>query len=136
MVLEALGFDGLERARADREQDLGALDALRVQRSQELAAEMGWKRGVILNEVYMAYISASQGQDDVARILEATEKARAMGDAEITTAGSWLAGRFLAETGDAEAARNQLGRALEDAQKWELAPMVAVIEETVAAIGP
>lgn len=105
------------------------------QRSQELAQEMGWPRGVVLNEVYMAYIAASQGQDSVDRILDATRRARTLGDAEITTAGSWLAGRYLAEQGRDAEARDQLDRALEDARKWELQPMVAVIEQTRAEIG-
>ena len=104
------------------------------QRSKELAEEMGWPRGVVLNEVYMAYISAIEGQDGVDRILHATEQARQLGDAEITTAGSWLAGRFLAEQGMTDAAKAQLERAMEDAERWELAPMKAMIRETTQSL--
>lgn len=104
------------------------------QRSQELADEMGWPRGVVLNEVYLAYIHATQGTSGVEGILEATERARALGDAEITTAGSWLAGRFLAEQGRDAEARAQLQQALADARRWELAPMVAMIQRTAESL--
>jgi len=99
------------------------------QRSRELAEEMGWTRGVVLNEVYMAYISAVRGQADVTRVLDCTERARALGDSETTTAGAWLAGRLLLEQGHLDRARKQLRRALEDAERWDLKPMALVIQE-------
>src|SRR5690606_4407971 len=104
------------------------------QRSRELAREIGWARGVVLNEVYLAYIDAVRGQADVGPLLEATERARDLGDAEIATAGAWLAGRFLLEKGRVEEARTQLERAREEAHAWDLLPMAAVIEEMLTTI--
>ncbi len=104
------------------------------QRSRELAEEMGWVRGVVLNDVYMAYISAVRGQADVATLLSCTQRARELGDTETTTAGAWLAGRLLLEQGDKEAASSQLQSALEDAERWDLKPMVTVIKEMLKGI--
>ena len=106
------------------------------QRSRELAEEMGWMRGVVLNDTYMAFISAVRGQGDVDEVLACTERARELGDTETTTAGAWLAGRLLLEQGKDTAATDQLRSALEDARKWDLQPMVAVIEEMLEGIAP
>ena len=104
------------------------------QRSRELAEEMGWLRGVVLNEVYMAYIRAIRGQTDVDSVLECTERARALGDSETTTAGAWLAGRLLMEQGDHVRARAQLESALDDAERWDLKPMALVIQEVLDSL--
>jgi tetratricopeptide (TPR) repeat protein len=101
------------------------------ERSRDLARDMGWEHGISLNEVYLAYIEASQDNSDVTAILAATETARALGDAEITTTGGWLAGRFLAEQDRIPEARDQLERALDDARRWDLIPMIELIELTV-----
>ena len=100
----------------------------------ELAREMGWPRGVALNDVYLAYIEARNGEHGLDRILEATQVARDLGDPEVTTAGGWLAGRFLAENDQIEDAKNQLKTAAEDARRWELHPMVDLIETTLSAL--
>jgi hypothetical protein len=97
---------------------------------------MGWMRGVVLNEVYMAYISAVRGQADVSRVLDCTERARALGDSETTTAGAWLAGRLLLEQGHRDRARRQLQSALQDAERWDLKPMALVIQEVIDGIEP
>lgn len=105
-------------------------------RSRELAVEMGWARGVVLNEVYLAYLDASRRGGEVAPVLEATERARALGDSEISTAGAWLAARLLVETGREEEARVQLHAALSEARQFGLRPMIGLLEEMLAAVGP
>ena len=102
------------------------------ERSRELAAEMGWERGVVLNEVFMAYIDASRTSGGADAILAATERARSLGAAEITTTGSWLAGRYLLENGHHQAGRLQLEHALEDAARWGLTSMEGLIRDTLS----
>lgn len=106
------------------------------ERSRELAEEMGWPRGVVLNEIYLAHIDAIRGQADVEPLLEAIERARALGDAEIATAGAWLAGRYLIEERRFDEARDQLERALGEARAWDLLPMAGLIEEMLEGIHP
>lgn len=101
-------------------------------RSRDLAERIGWDRGVALNDVYLAYIAAVRGEGDLTALTAAKDRASACGDPEIATTGSWLLGRFMAESGQHAAARDQLGSALEDARRWGLVPMVKVIE---AALG-
>lgn len=103
-------------------------------RSRELAAEMGWPRGVVLNDVYLTYIDALDGRSPIAPLLAATEQAAALGDVEIATAGAWLAGRCLAEQDRPDEARLQLERALEQARRWDLQHMAALIEERIAEL--
>ncbi|MEZ4323474.1 MAG: protein kinase [Myxococcota bacterium] len=99
-------------------------------RSRELAERIGWERGVVLNDVYLGFIDATRGEADTTRLVAATERARELGDAEIATTGAWLLARHLKETGSPEA-RAQLGRALEEAERWQLMPMVGVIREAI-----
>ncbi|NCG21050.1 MAG: protein kinase [Rhodobacterales bacterium] len=104
------------------------------ERSRELAAEMGWEGGVVLNEVYLAFIAATRGQSDETPILEATERARKLGDPDVTTAGSWLAGRYLAGVGRKVAAVKLFQQGLQDARKWNLNPMLKVIDDALASL--
>ncbi|MBX2803594.1 MAG: protein kinase [Myxococcales bacterium] len=101
-------------------------------RSRELAMQIGWERGVVLNDVYLAYLDASAGRVDVDAILEATKRARELGDPEVTTAGGWLAGRWLLENDRANEGRTQLEAALEDARAFGLSPMADLIEDALA----
>ena len=34
------------------------------ERSRELALEMGWERGAVLNDVYLGYLKAKRGNED------------------------------------------------------------------------
>jgi tetratricopeptide (TPR) repeat protein len=105
--------------------------AVAFERSRELAAEIGWERGVALNDVFLAYLDARRGRAEVDAILEATERARGFGDAEIVATGLWLAGRWLLETGRTEAAEAKLREALAEARRFGLQLMVDVLEETL-----
>ena len=101
------------------------------QRSREMAEEIGWERGVALNDVYLAYLDARHGRADVEGILSATARARGFGDVEIVATGLWLAGRWLLENDQPEAARRRLSEALAEARRFELQPMVDALEETL-----
>jgi len=111
--------------RGDRSRAAGAFA-----RSRDLARALGWSRLVVLDEVYLAYLEA----DDVSDILAAVEAARALGDGEATTAGGWLAGRWLAEHGQLGAARTHLERALAEAVDQRHQPMADLIRRELAAL--
>jgi class 3 adenylate cyclase/tetratricopeptide (TPR) repeat protein len=105
-------------------------------RSRELATEMGWERGLVLNDVYLGYIEASRGQaDGLERVKKATRDAEKLGDADTATAGAWLAGRFLLEQGKTDDAKQTLERALSQARKYDLRPMISQIETMIASLG-
>ncbi|MFT5456811.1 MAG: tetratricopeptide (TPR) repeat protein, partial [Myxococcota bacterium] len=105
-------------------------------RSRELACEMAWDRGVVLNDVYLAYLSASQSGGGADDVLEATDRALALGDHEIASTGAWLAGRLLLERGDRTAAHDQLHQALSLAKDWGLTPMIRDLEQLLSAPAP
>jgi serine/threonine protein kinase/tetratricopeptide (TPR) repeat protein len=105
---------------------------LAFQRSRELAASIGWARGVALNDVFLAYLD-QRGQEP---ILEATARAVELGDVEIAVTGWWLAGRLALEAGSAQDARPPLLRALEAATRLGLSPMIELVQGTLAAIAP
>ncbi len=98
-------------------------------RSRELARQIGWDRGIVLNEIFLAYLGAQAGEHGVEPILEAVDRARSLGDAEVMTAGEWLAGRWLLENNHVREGRSQLERALQDAEANDLQPMVDLISE-------
>lgn len=102
-------------------------------RSRELASRIGWDRGVVLNDVYLAFIDATRGESTVQDLLDATVRARALDDPEITTTGSWLLARHLVESGHPDAP-DQLTRALQDAERWGLMPMVGLIRDAIARL--
>ncbi len=110
----------------------GARAWVSFQRSRELAAQIGWERGVALNDVYLAYLDVGATAESV---LEAADRARSVGDPEITTAGGWLAGRWLLEHDRPDEGRQQLEAALEEARRFELGPMVEVIRQALDAMG-
>ncbi len=103
------------------------------QRSRELASEVGWDRGVVLNDVYLAYLDANAGRAGVDAIQAAAARARALGDQEVTTSGGWLAGRWLLEHDRIVEGRAQLHAALEDARRFDLQPMIELIEDSLEA---
>ncbi|MEO0604583.1 MAG: tetratricopeptide repeat protein, partial [Myxococcota bacterium] len=98
-------------------------------RSRELARQIGWDRGIVLNDIFLAYLGAHAGEHGVEPILEAVDRARSLGDAEVMTAGEWLAGRWLLDNNRVREGRSQLERALEDAEENDLQPMVDLISE-------
>ena len=50
---------------------------------------------------------------------------------EIVATGLWLAGRWLLENDQPDAARHRLSEALAEARRFELQPMVDALEETL-----
>ena len=111
--------------RGDRVRAAGAFA-----RSRDLAQSLGWASLVTLNDIYLAYL----GSDTLQPILDATAKARALDDAEGVTAGGWLAGRWLAEHDDLDAARAHLHTALDDAQQHRFEPMAALIRRELQGL--
>ncbi|MEZ4239404.1 MAG: tetratricopeptide repeat protein [Myxococcota bacterium] len=104
-------------------------------RSRELADEIGWERGVALNDVFLAYLDARSASGTVDDVLAAAERARSLADPDIVATGLWLAGRWLLEDGQPDAAREKLGEALDEARRFELQPMIARLERTLAELG-
>ena len=104
---------------------------LAFQRSRELAAAIGWTRGVVLNEVFLAYLDE---QRDPSTILDAADRARALGDAESAVTGRWLAGRWAVEHQRPEAARETLPQALLEATRLGLRPMADTIRAALESL--
>jgi eukaryotic-like serine/threonine-protein kinase len=105
-------------------------------RSRELAEEIGWERGVAVNDVFLAFLGARNGGGELDDILAATARARALSDTDVVATGLWLAGRWLLEDGQREAARAKLTEALTEARRFELQPMIAALEQTLEELGP
>jgi eukaryotic-like serine/threonine-protein kinase len=103
-------------------------------RSRELAAEMRWERGVLLNEVYLSYIDGVRGEGEVHRIQGATQKAQKLGDMEIATTGMWLSARLMIQHEEYGLAREELHRAIEHADSLQMHPMVEVLSEALESI--
>ncbi|MEN0061023.1 MAG: protein kinase [Myxococcota bacterium] len=103
-------------------------------RSRELARTLGWDRGMVLNDIFLAYLGAQAGEHGVEPILEAVDRARSLGDAEVMTAGEWLAGRWLLENNRVREGRSQLELALEDAEQNDLQSMVDLISERLKTL--
>jgi class 3 adenylate cyclase/tetratricopeptide (TPR) repeat protein len=104
---------------------------LAFQRSRELASSIGWARGVVLNDVFLTYLDDRQDQG---AILEATARARSLGDAEVAVTGLWLAGRWALEHGCPPLAREPLQQALAEASRLGLAPMVDTVRAALATL--
>ncbi|MDP2309976.1 MAG: protein kinase [Pseudomonadota bacterium] len=67
------------------------------EQSRELARECGWERGMVMNDVFLAYLRGVRGED----VTDALEKAGAwaarLGDREMAVQARWLLARlFLA----------------------------------------
>jgi tetratricopeptide (TPR) repeat protein len=109
---------------------------LAFRQSRELAEEVGWSRGVALNDVYLGYIDASRGDPTgVARIEEAIRVARRCGDAEAAASGEWLLGRLALAEGRAEDARGRLQAALAAAESRQAPLLAAAVRRTLDTLG-
>lgn len=100
-------------------------------RSRELAEQMGWERGIALNDTYMGYIETLRGkrQEGMARMREASERAQSYADAEIESYGLWLQARALLDEGDVGAALPLVERAESVAASIGMAQMTARLSE-------
>ncbi|MCO4746037.1 MAG: protein kinase [Proteobacteria bacterium] len=109
-------------------------------RSRELAAQMGWDRGIALNDTYMGYIETVRDKwsSGVERMRHAVELARSFKDAEITAFGLWLQARAHADRGDTETALPLLDAAEQAAAGIEMVHMLESIEalRTTLAANP
>ncbi len=89
------------------------------ERSREIATTMGWTQGIALNEVYLGYLMQGTTEDAVAAIDLAAAIARTLGDTELSHVGGWLAGRRLADAGQAERARERWQAVLDEEALYE-----------------
>jgi serine/threonine protein kinase/tetratricopeptide (TPR) repeat protein len=96
-------------------------------RARELAEEMGWVRGIVQNDVFLAYIRASRGKAPIGDLDAAIARARQLHDGEATAHGEWLFGRWLRDRGEVDAATERYDRALDAARQGELLPMMSQI---------
>ncbi len=102
--------------------------------SRELALEMGWDRGVVLNDVYMGTIAAMQGDEAGLHTIEqAIDAARTLGDHEIVSTGLWLSGKWMLDEGRQAEGRQRLEAALAEARTYDFGVMVEAIEELLGS---
>jgi eukaryotic-like serine/threonine-protein kinase len=105
-------------------------------RSRELAERMGWERGVLLNQVYLAYIDCLRGDGEMVSLQLAIRQAEDLGDAEIATTGRWLAARWWQEHNDLPKARGILAEAILQANGQGLTAMVTLLEDMLSGLSP
>ena len=100
-------------------------------RSRELAEDMAWRRGVVLNDVYLGYIEATKGdvEGGLERIKAAMKEAEGLGDTEISANGALMAGRLLLEHGRETEAAELLDLAHAQATEFGLNGLLGSIAE-------
>ncbi|MCK6507348.1 protein kinase [Myxococcota bacterium] len=103
------------------------------ERSRDLAQAIGWTRGVVMNDLWMAWLEASRTGLDPDAVAAAAAQAQALGDLETAATGRWLLGRLLRERGQEERGLRELVGALEQARALGAAPLRRDIEETLEA---
>jgi len=104
------------------------------EQSRDLAVDMSWAQGRLLNEVYMGAIDAMLGDDSggLALLDRAVEEALALGAVQIATTGLWLSGQWLATHGREAEGHDRLQRALDAAKRHDLRVMTEAIEAVLA----
>lgn len=70
------------------------------EKSREIAVECGYERGVVMNDVFLAYLRGLRGEDVATALEKAGQKARRLGDQEIALTARWFLARLLARSGD------------------------------------
>ena len=84
--------------------------------ARELSEQVGWARGEAMNDVFLAYIDGTRGEEGAVRRLQsARARARSLADRETAAQGAWLLGRLHIEKGDDETARLHLADARSEA---------------------
>lgn len=101
------------------------------ERSRDLALSIGWTRGVVMNDLWMAWLEAARTGVDPDAVAAAAAQAQALGDLETAVTGRWLLGRLLRERGQEERGRQELVGALEQARALGAAPLRQDIEEAL-----
>ena len=114
-------------------------------RSMDLARDMGWRRGLVMNAPYLHYLDGQRALDaepgDVpaaeaalAALRASTEDALAVNDRESEAAGRWLEGRLLDLLGQPAPARLALDQALDRARALGDEHLERDIRSTIAAL--
>lgn len=125
--------------------DLGRAWAA-FQQSRDLAHAMGWKFGETMNAPFVAFIEGlpkedtgeqdAGGLDALARMRAAAEEIKALTDIELEVSAQWLLGRLLAAHGKLDAARAQLGGALDTATEIDARPLIRDVTASLEALSP
>ncbi|NOY25920.1 MAG: protein kinase [Oligoflexia bacterium] len=102
------------------------------ERSRDLARGIAWRRGIVMNDVWMAWLEASRsgGSEDV--LVAAVEAAEGLADRDTALTGQWLLGRLLCDRGDHQRGKTVLQDALARAQAMGAEP---ICRDIVAALG-
>lgn len=100
-------------------------------RSRELAEQMGWDRGVALNDTYMGYIETVRDQwaAGMIRMQNAVRTAKTFADPEVEAFGLLLLARSHVDRHDPESALPLLDEAERAAEGIEMARMLETIQE-------
>ena len=104
--------------------------------SRKIAEDMGWERGMALNDTYMGYIETLRNRRSEGRLRmrKAIEIARRVSDPEIETFGLWLLARSHADDHDEEMARALLEQAATAAEGIQMVQMMDSIESMRARL--
>jgi tetratricopeptide (TPR) repeat protein len=69
------------------------------ERSRDQARESGYERGVVMNEVFLAYLRGLRGEEVVPELEKISAAARRLGDPETALTGRLFAARLLVRKG-------------------------------------
>jgi class 3 adenylate cyclase/tetratricopeptide (TPR) repeat protein/tRNA A-37 threonylcarbamoyl transferase component Bud32 len=104
------------------------------QRSHELATAAAWTRGQVLNEVFLAYLDAHFERSSPDLLDEVRVRALEVGDATSAATARWLRGRLHLEANELDEASTTLHLALREAEGLGLAPVTALVQQTLASL--
>ena len=99
------------------------------EQSRELARESGWERGMVMNDVFLAYLRGLRGEDVTDALEKAGAAAARLGDREMTVQARWLLARLLQDRRDPNADR--MLRAVESEARE--AGLVGILKEMAGA---
>jgi adenylate cyclase len=98
-------------------------------RSRQLAEEIDWDVGMVMNDVFLGYLNAIRGEDSGVQMLSAAlERARRNADHSVMAIGHWLYGRYNREQGDEPAATRHFERGLDAARVFGDQYLIKLIE--------
>ncbi len=75
------------------------------EQSRELARECGWERGMVMNDVFLAYLRGVRGEEAAEGLEKAGAWASRLGDREMAVQARWLLARLLVTQKDPAADR-------------------------------
>ena len=105
------------------------------ERSRDLAQAIGWNRGVVMNDLWMAWLEADRTGSSPDAVAAAGAQALAMGDLQTALTGRWLLGRLLRARGEEAQGLSELTGALEQAEALGAEPIRRDILQALEAAG-